>query len=947
MKADESEEDLDEGSDYEEEVVSLDEGVSSQSSASHKKSQGTKKEDRKENQSDKSKAECSEISVKPERTVSPDRPTSAMSASGRTREHHSSPKQGALCPDPSELFAAAAAAFPFGAFGSAGPGATPNWMDFQRALAAATTAQSKLFQPHSSPPNRHSPVSLTSQTTGPAATPRNREITSEQKRHQSQESNKSGSDQPLDLSSATTSSTTGTTASVKNSHASERKLNNTKESSNSTNASSTPTPAMLAVAKATHNAFLGGNYPGAEPSAFSPLTDHLKSFNPSSVLPNAFNGAAFDPSAALAAAYGFDPSALFSRSVGGNPYAAALHASPKTNGTANAATNGFMASFLDQQQALLASLGSKMPPNYPSPTTVRSNAASNPMSGNGNFLESLYARMHQFLEQSQPAAPQANHKVSPSEHHPHLPHHHQSSPKLSSPKSAPNHLVSPSTNPASPYHPSGPLPYSSGAAFPGSGRAAFPPSQSSPVFANSGHHHSPVPHAPSSAFADYMRMSSRNGASGGGREVSTNNSSSTDRLRHHSSSVAGRAAATAHPNSNSNNHGPARPAPHGGRTGKERYACRFCGKMFPRSANLTRHLRTHTGEQPYKCKYCERSFSISSNLQRHVRNIHNKEKPFKCHLCDRCFGQQTNLDRHLKKHETDGMLGLNLNPRQLANNHHGGGHHHFDKDALLMAAAANQASPNALLSTVTPDDSTAAAAMAYFNEMRALMGKVSGGRLSSGTAVPPFLTGLGAADAADTAKLAAAWTKLGKLNGALLDKEDEEEKTNGGSGGGANSVGDDNETLADEESTSGAESELDVETTTGGAPSPLERSRSVSSTPVKHRRDEDEDEENVHSEDEEEEKACKQTNGNNKKRKLSHASEHEDKQSSTNGKAHRPSPKRSAQSEDDEEDDELVVEEEEEDEPREQSDDEEEIDVGMLENGSKAAKLANGSPMKA
>lgn len=87
---------------------------------------------------------------------------------------------------------------------------------------------------------------------------------------------------------------------------------------------------------------------------------------------------------------------------------------------------------------------------------------------------------------------------------------------------------------------------------------------------------------------------------------------------------------------------------------KDRYSCKFCGKIFPRSANLTRHLRTHTGEQPYKCKYCERSFSISSNLQRHVRNIHNKEKPFRCHICDRCFGQQTNLDRHLKKHETDG-----------------------------------------------------------------------------------------------------------------------------------------------------------------------------------------------------------------------------------------------------------------------------------------------------
>ncbi|XP_055681449.1 transcription factor hamlet-like isoform X2 [Lutzomyia longipalpis] len=101
---------------------------------------------------------------------------------------------------------------------------------------------------------------------------------------------------------------------------------------------------------------------------------------------------------------------------------------------------------------------------------------------------------------------------------------------------------------------------------------------------------------------------------------------------------------------------------------KDRYACKFCGKVFPRSANLTRHLRTHTGEQPYKCKYCERSFSISSNLQRHVRNIHNKERPFKCHLCERCFGQQTNLDRHLKKHEVDsGGLGLSMGDSPSSN----------------------------------------------------------------------------------------------------------------------------------------------------------------------------------------------------------------------------------------------------------------------------------------
>lgn len=97
---------------------------------------------------------------------------------------------------------------------------------------------------------------------------------------------------------------------------------------------------------------------------------------------------------------------------------------------------------------------------------------------------------------------------------------------------------------------------------------------------------------------------------------------------------------------------------------RERYSCKYCGKVFPRSANLTRHLRTHTGEQPYKCKFCERSFSISSNLQRHVRNIHNKEKPYKCPLCERAFGQQTNLDRHMKKHESDGPTILDGNPKR-------------------------------------------------------------------------------------------------------------------------------------------------------------------------------------------------------------------------------------------------------------------------------------------
>ena len=86
---------------------------------------------------------------------------------------------------------------------------------------------------------------------------------------------------------------------------------------------------------------------------------------------------------------------------------------------------------------------------------------------------------------------------------------------------------------------------------------------------------------------------------------------------------------------------------------KPRYECPHCHKVFPRSANLNRHLRTHTGEQPYCCTECNRRFSISSNMQRHVRNIHQLERPFTCPHCGRAFAQRTNLERHLRHHANE------------------------------------------------------------------------------------------------------------------------------------------------------------------------------------------------------------------------------------------------------------------------------------------------------
>ncbi|XP_052870885.1 histone-lysine N-methyltransferase MECOM-like [Anopheles cruzii] len=163
------------------------------------------------------------------------------------------------------------------------------------------------------------------------------------------------------------------------------------------------------------------------------------------------------------------------------------------------------------------------------------------------------------------------------------------------------------------------------------------------------------------------------------------------------------------------------PGPATGLVGKvkDRYSCKYCGKIFPRSANLTRHLRTHTGEQPYKCRYCERSFSISSNLQRHVRNIHNKERPFKCHLCERCFGQQTNLDRHLKKHDADATgLGLGLGDSPSSNEAERGDDVFFDEIRSFMGKV-TYSGPTALL---------AAAAAAGANGLTGAAGAASAGR---------------------------------------------------------------------------------------------------------------------------------------------------------------------------------------------------------------------------
>lgn len=53
--------------------------------------------------------------------------------------------------------------------------------------------------------------------------------------------------------------------------------------------------------------------------------------------------------------------------------------------------------------------------------------------------------------------------------------------------------------------------------------------------------------------------------------------------------------------------------------------CQICGRFFPRSADLRRHMIVHTNDRPFPCHYCEYRARQPGALVRHVRNKHSNQ----------------------------------------------------------------------------------------------------------------------------------------------------------------------------------------------------------------------------------------------------------------------------------------------------------------------------------
>ena len=57
----------------------------------------------------------------------------------------------------------------------------------------------------------------------------------------------------------------------------------------------------------------------------------------------------------------------------------------------------------------------------------------------------------------------------------------------------------------------------------------------------------------------------------------------------------------------------------------DKFKCNICGKGFPLSCLLRRHLKTHSDTKPFKCNFCLRTFSSKASCRHHLFMKHAEE----------------------------------------------------------------------------------------------------------------------------------------------------------------------------------------------------------------------------------------------------------------------------------------------------------------------------------
>ena len=84
---------------------------------------------------------------------------------------------------------------------------------------------------------------------------------------------------------------------------------------------------------------------------------------------------------------------------------------------------------------------------------------------------------------------------------------------------------------------------------------------------------------------------------------------------------------------------------------RDRYDCRYCGKLFKIHSQLKRHVRIHSYAKPYSCRHCSGCFTWHHQLKTHLLKSHNEGTWFTCDICQKKFSSKQHYKVHVQRHE--------------------------------------------------------------------------------------------------------------------------------------------------------------------------------------------------------------------------------------------------------------------------------------------------------